>query len=135
LGSKKAQRSHLCIGQGLETPDQENIEALVDSSKVSTRIKPKQTGKGRHKCGAHAEQMVHMQKAIRVGKAPVPASYTQGRSQRCGYWVGTGKAAATNTGRRYMKVQMTGHSGQRSRHTNGADGFSRGAGSKEMRNQ
>lgn len=27
--------------------------------------------------GAHAEQMVHVQKAIRMGKAPGPESYTQ----------------------------------------------------------
>lgn len=44
--------------------------------------------------GAHAEQMVHVQKAIRMGKAPVPESYTQDRSQKRGWWVGMGRAAA-----------------------------------------
>lgn len=77
FGNPKEQRDHISVkNSDLKPQTRRTLRPIVDSNKVSTRIKPKQTGKGRHKHGAHAEQMVHEQKAIRMGNAPVPGSYT-----------------------------------------------------------
>lgn len=67
-------------------------------ARSAQEITLKKTGREDSSNGTHGEQMVHLEKARRVRKTPVPASYAEDKSHKHGFQESTGGAAVTSTG-------------------------------------